>query len=380
MANLVQISAFVPGDLANITNVEWNTFVNAANFADRQINMGLAILPVPIANVHPAMPQAFLNNPANATTTHLNGLFIQLLITCHTAALAIAQAQQPQQGGQQQQPPPPPLATPPQIKATTPTKYSGKTQHTCTFIAECNNYFMLVPMNDQQQICFALQLIDKDGAGWKRNQLGLISQIQPLAHLATWAAFTAEFNLCFVDPKEWKKATTLLNHRKVVQTTSVQMFINLVQEKCDLAHCDDVDMCMDIIEASLKLDLAQAVARRTFAGYPDFVHTLIATNKALQWLQVKEGKKTFGSGSSASGSGSSKMENKDKLHINNSKYKLTEEEKKEHMDSHLCFKCHKPSHGSKDCKNPQTVYSKVQKVVEVKTKEEVIEEDFSDCD
>jgi len=44
---------------------------------------------------------------------------------------------------------------------------------------------------------------------------------------------------------------------------------------------------------------------------------------------------------------------------------------------------HKPRHGSKDCKNPQTIYSEVQKVVEIKGKEDkdkIEEEDFSDCD
>jgi len=112
-------------------------------------------------------------------------------------------------------------------------------------------------MNNVQQICFTLQLIQGDGEGWKCNQLGLISQVVPPAHLATWATFIVEFNLCFVDPKEHKKAAALLNHGKVVQTTSVRNFIDLVQEKCDLAHYNNVGMRQDIIEARLKLDLAR---------------------------------------------------------------------------------------------------------------------------
>jgi len=183
-----------------------------------------------------------------------------------------------------------------------------------------------------------------------------------------------------VDPKERKKAAALLNHGKVVQTTSIRNFIDLVQEKCNLAHYDDVGMRQDIIEARLKPDLARAIAGRTFAGYHDFVHTLIATDEALQCLQVKEGKKAFTPNTSASGSGSSKTE-KDKARPDNSKFKLTDKEKKEHMDRHLCFKCHKPGHRSKDCKNPWTVYSEVRKVAEVTAKvEEISEEDFSDCD
>ena len=297
----------------------------------------------------------------------------------HMAALTLAQAQA-QAGGQQAPPPaaPPPAA--PRIKATTPTKFGGKTLHARTFIAKCDNYYALVPMTDEQRIRFTLQLIDEDGAGWKRNQLGLLGQVQPLAHLATWVAFVAEFNLCFADPKERKKAAALLNHGKVIQTTSVQEFIDRVNEKCDLAHYDRQEQQMDIIEAGLKLDLARAVAAQQFANYQDYVQVLITTDEVLQCLCTKEQKKTFSStNATALGSGSSKSNGKPQ--VDNSKFKLSEEEKKEHMDRHLCFKCHKPGHGSKDCKNPRTIYSEVRKVAEVKTKvEEINKEDFSDHD
>jgi len=110
---------------------------------------------------------------------------------------------------------------------------------------------------------------------------------------------------------------------------------------------------MDIIESGLKVDLARAIAGRNFATYQDYIRALISTNEALQQLCTKDQKKSFGSGNSvASGSGSAKLDNKDKPCVDNSKYKLTDKEKKEHMDRHLWFKCHKPSHSSKDCKNP----------------------------
>jgi len=135
---------------------------------------------------------------------------------------------------------------------------------------------------------------------------------------------------------------------------------------------------MDIIEAGLKPDLARAVATQRFTNYQDYVQVLISTDKVLQCLRTKEQKKTFGStNATASGSGSPKSDGKPQA--DNSKFKLSEEEKKEHMDRHLCFKCHKPGHGSKDCKNPRTVYSEVWKVAEVKAKvEEINKEDFSD--
>jgi hypothetical protein len=58
---------------------------------------------------------------------------------------------------------------------------------------------------------------------------------------------------------------------------------------------------------------------------------------------------------------------------NNSKFKLTEEEQKEHVDNNLCFKCHKKGHSSKDCKGTCTIYSEFKmtrtQVSNVETKE-----------
>ena len=136
MAHLIQVPPFTPADPANVTGAEWNAFVDAANFADGQLHVGMALLPRP-AYQHPAMPQAFLTNPraptarlaaTGATITHLNGLVIRLMTAHHAAALTLAHAQaQAQAGGQQAPPPPPPVA--PRIKATTPTKFGGKTLH-----------------------------------------------------------------------------------------------------------------------------------------------------------------------------------------------------------------------------------------------------------
>ena len=165
MAHLIQVPAFAPADPANVTGAEWTAFQNAADFADGQLHVGMALLPGPAYN-HPAMPQSYLNNPGNPTVrlaaaattiTHLNGLIIHLMTAHHTAALTLAQAQA-QVGGQQAPPPaaPPPAA--PRIKATTPTKFGGKTLHARTFIAECDNYYALVLMTDKQRIRFALHV------------------------------------------------------------------------------------------------------------------------------------------------------------------------------------------------------------------------------
>jgi len=117
------------------------------------------------------------------------------------------------------------------------------------------------------------------------------------------------------------------------------------------------------------------MAGHTHATYQDFVCLVVTIDEDLQ--QVKEKERMY---KKPSGSSSSKPESKggDKSKSNNSKYKLSEEEKKEHIDRHLCFKCHKPGHGLKDCRNPQMVYSKVKKVASIETKEKDISKDFSD--
>ena len=51
--------------------------------------------------------------------------------------------------------------------------------------------------------------------------------------------------------------------------------------------------------------------------------------------------------------------------VDNSKYKLTDAEKKEHTDGNLCFKCHQKGHSLRDCKNPHMVYSEVKKKTQV---------------
>jgi hypothetical protein len=52
---------------------------------------------------------------------------------------------------------------------------------------------------------------------------------------------------------------------------------------------------------------------------------------------------------------------KKEIRTDNSKFKLSDEEKKEHAEQNLCFKCHKKGHSSKDCKGKRTVYTDFKK-------------------
>jgi len=317
MANLIQIPSFNPAAPANIMAEEWADYRTAVAFANMQFQMGFTVLDP--NHQHPALPAEYVAVPpnatarlhaANVTTIHFAGLMGQLL-AAHQQALLAAQPQQPQQ-----LPPPPP---PVRIKTTPPTKYSGK------------------------------------------------SLPAPPAHFATWNTCKAEPQLHFANPQERKKAAAALNTGKIVQTTSVRSFIDHIQEYCIKAGYMDQNHHIDLIESGLKYDVAVAMAGRPYTSYQDYVRQVVSIDEKLQWLKEKHKgpKKTSGSGSS-----SHKQEDKDKPKVNNSKYKLTNKEKQEHVEKKLCFKCHKPGHGSKDCKNPRTVYAEVKKVTNVEAKEE----------
>jgi len=377
MAHLIQVPIFQPANPAQVTLAEWTAYETLVNATDFQLQVALTI--IILQHVHPALPPEFLAPPttstqrlqaANLATAHLHTVRLQLVMAQNQAALNLAHAQA--------MPHPPPVpAAPARIKMAPPAKYDGKAHKANTFLAECDNYYVLNPMANDQQIRFALQYIEGDRDNWKKNQLHLLTLAQPPAHFATWDAFKAEFRLRFTDPQEREKAASLLLHGRISQTTSVRNFIDQIQEQCDKAGYLDPAQRIDFVKVGLKPKVARAMAVHTHATYQDFVRLAVTIDKDLQRIKEKERgwRKPLGSGSSKPESKGS-----EKPKADNSKYKLSDEDKKEHIDGHLCFKCHKPGHGSKECKNPQMVYSEVRKVASIEGKEKGIDEDFSDSD
>ena len=108
-------------------------------------------------------------------------------------------------------PPPPTLPPrPARIKAATPEKFDGTPAKAKGFISHCENYFILSPMSDKQQIRFALGLMEGNAEIWTRRQLQLLRRVPQPAHFATWTDFVNEFNTRFVDAQEQEKAFALL--------------------------------------------------------------------------------------------------------------------------------------------------------------------------
>ena len=117
-------------------------------------------------------------------------------------------------------------------------------------------------------------------------------------------------------------------------------------------------------------------------GWDEFRTHLILCDEQLQRQKMKESTVTVKKPTSSSQPSTSTPKKDNKPKPDNSKFKLSEAEKKEHVDQGLCFKCHKKGHNSKDCKGTRTMYSEVKKktsVAEVQVaniEEQDMESDF----
>jgi hypothetical protein len=163
-----------------------------------------------------------------------------------------------------------------------------------------------------------------------------------------WELFKLHFNERFKDTQERERAHQLLLNGKLIQTTSVQKFTDLVKDTCQKAGWGDPAQWKSVLCNGMKKEVALVLAPHMLLHWNDYLHLTISTDKELQHLKGKDTtpqKRSFTSMS---------MDNKP--HPNNSKFKLLDDEKKEHVEQGLCFKCHKKGHNSRECKGECTVY------------------------
>ncbi len=385
------VPVFTPNDITHITNQEWETYRNNVDAFHTQVQNDITTLDA-TAVLEPT-PAVFTANPTNATG-RLNAamqasLWLYRLQAQHNglqvaAAVANAAAGQPAApppaaGGvnmnlllqmmaqMQQQQAHAQAGPPPRVKTALPAKYDRSTTLARRFLSECENYFILNPMAADQQVRFALQLLEGEAGQWKETQLDTL-QLVPLPPWANnWRLFKDEFNERFEDREAQSRARHLLLTGKIVQTTTVRKFIEQVRDVCQKAGWNNEDTWMTLIREGLKDEVASIMYGRYPDVWRDFVRDIERADEDLQRHKAKK-KPVFKKTTPVSSS--------DKLgkRPDNSKYSLTEEERKEHFEKKLCFKCHKPNCSSKTCKNPRTVYSEVKKsntqVANIETKDD----------
>jgi hypothetical protein len=390
MAHL-PIPVLTAANVAQLTNGEWAAYL--ADVATFEATEETHLHTANPQGVFPAQPAALTANPTTPTTCLHAAMLVTawltqgraMAVTTETAvaiaaaAAAAAQAQAAAvQVAQGQQVVPgmnqliqalqaivpnlpaagQPAAGPARIKMALPKEYTGNPREAKRFLHNCENYFTLNAMNAQQRVLFTLQLIEGDAAHWKNTALNELDQNPPPLWHNDWELFKGEFRSRFADPREREKALEKLIHGKVTQVVSVKRFLNEVVQTCQEAGWTTEAQWKDVARMGLKKEVATMIAGAYPATWIDFRNRLIEVDEEIQrlkgWSDRTPPKKTAASSSSSSNV-------KKEVRPDNSKFKLSDEEKKEHAEQNLCFKCHKKGHSSKDCKGERTIYSEFKK-------------------
>ena len=191
--------------------------------------------------------------------------------------------------------------------------------------------------------------------------------------------FQAHFKPCFHNCQQVERAEFILTTGKLVQITNASDFLDKVRDTCQKAGWNNPTQWCTVARTGLKKEIMAALARQVPHDWDDFVNAVIDTDKDLQHAcnEEKSSQKKKASTSTAMTSSTSKDPNRPNL----SKFKLSDEERKEHVNGNLCFKCHKKGHSSKECKGERTIYKDVRKAL-VANIEPVLEkkEDFTKSD
>jgi hypothetical protein len=99
-----------------------------------------------------------------------------------------------------------------------PNKFDGSPAKVCSFLNMCENYFILNPMTQEQQVHFALALTEGKADHWMHTSLNACNSIDPPAWENSWLLFKRYFNLCFKDCQERDQAVYELVNGKNTQT------------------------------------------------------------------------------------------------------------------------------------------------------------------
>jgi hypothetical protein len=252
-----------------------------------------------------------------------------------------------------------PVVGPTWIKMALPDTFTRTTKEAKQFLWNCKNYFTFNAMNTQQRILFTLQLIKGDTAHWKQTMLTLLDAPNPPPWNADWELFKGVFCSRFANPHEKERAIQKLLNSKVTQFTSIKKFLDEVVQTCEEARWHSEAQWKEIARNGLKKDVAQMIRGLYPPAWEDFRNRLIAADEEVQRLRGWE--RTTPPKKNTSANTSSSAPTKKEVKPDNSCFKLSDEEKKEHAEQNLCFKCYKKGHSSKDCHGERTIYSDFKK-------------------
>src|SRR6266404_2027374 len=299
MAQLLVLPIFAPADVAHITQLEWNAWRDDVD--DYAVQQGNILGPLDPARALLVgnVPVEYTANPVAATQRLYAAMLTTQWMMNMDALLAAARADQAQQqavAAAAQQPAAPaapaPILPPAgldnaqlyqlmmnhqadmaqqqqqqlqrHIKAALPSKYTGKMEEALPFLRNCENYFLLNPLNDTQKVTFTLQLIEGEALNWRTTMLGeLENPIRP-AWADHWITFKVNFSTRFADPHEAQKAIDKLMSGTLRQSTTARRFIDEVVDLCNKAGWNTEQQWMAMIRRGISTDVARGMA----ASYP----------------------------------------------------------------------------------------------------------------
>ena len=154
-------------------------------------------------------------------------------------------------------------------KTKLPTTFTGKSSNTARhFIRECTNYAVISPFADaEQQIRWALQLLDGEAAVWRDETLDEFEHLNVPIHLTTWDDFVDHFNARWLDPHEDEKALDRIMSGQIRQVTSVKKYNDAFNEALGLTAEDATNaFVMRAYEAGLKGDVLNAAIGPLYAN------------------------------------------------------------------------------------------------------------------
>jgi len=237
-----------------------------------------------------------------------------------------------------------------QVKVALPKPFTGDRRKTNVFMRSCENYFILNHMTEEEQVRFALQLIEGDAEYWKETTFANLDNPMPPLWADDWDLFCTHFESRFCDHQEQERAEHTLATGKLVQVTSALDFIDKVRDTCQKAGWNNPARWRGIVCIGLKKEITAALAGRMPRQWDQFIDAVIDANEDLQRVRNEE-KKVAKKTTLYASTSTSASTSKDPACPNLSKYKLSDDERKEHVEGGLCFKCHKKGHSLKECKS-----------------------------
>jgi len=124
----------------------------------------------------------------------------------------------------------------------------------------CENYFSLNHMTKEEQVHFALQLMEGDAEYWKETAFADLDNPMPPLWADNWDLFCTHFEQHFCDCQEQERAEHILTTGKLVQVTSAPDFIDKVRDTCQKAGWNNLAQWRGIVCIGLKKEITAALA------------------------------------------------------------------------------------------------------------------------